>query len=45
MKTKTFFMYALILAIGMSFVNCNGNKLGILDTISYDGDYKTIYMY
>lgn len=40
MKTKTFFMYALILAIGMSFVNCNGNKLGILDTISFDGDYK-----
>ena len=40
MKTKTFFMYALILAIGLSFANCNGNKLGILDTISYDGDYK-----
>lgn len=33
-------MYALILAIGLSFANCNGNKQGILDTISYDGDYK-----
>ena len=40
MKTKTFFMYALILAIGLSFVNCNGNKLGILNTIKYGGDYK-----
>ena len=40
MKTKTFFMYALILAIGLSFANCNGNKQGIPDTISYDGDYK-----
>ena len=40
MKTKTFFMYALILAIGLSFANCNGNKQGIPDTISNDGDYK-----
>ena len=40
MKTKTFFMYALILTIGLSFVNCNGNKLGILNTIKYGGDYK-----
>ena len=40
MKTKTFFMYALILAIGLSFANCNGNKLRIPDTISFDGDYK-----
>lgn len=40
MKTKTFFMHALILAIGLSFANCNGNKQGIPDTISNDGDYK-----
>lgn len=40
MKTKTFFMNALILAIGLSFANCNGNKLRIPDTISFDGDYK-----
>ncbi len=40
MKTKTFFMYALILAIGLSFANCNGNKQEFLDTIKHGGNYK-----
>ena len=40
MKTKSFFMYALLLAISLSFNNCIDSPKGFLDSNSDEGDYK-----
>ena len=40
MKTKSFFMYALLLAISLSFNNCIDTPQGFLDSNSDEGDYK-----
>ena len=40
MKTKSFFMYALLLAISLSFNNCIDSPQGFLDSNSDEGDYK-----
>ena len=40
MKTKPFFMYALLLAISLSFNNCIDSPKGFLDSNSDEGDYK-----
>ena len=40
MKTKSFFMYVLLLAISLSFNNCIDTPQGFLDSNSDEGDYK-----
>ena len=40
MKTKSFFMYVLLLAISLSFNNCIDSPHGFLDSNSDEGDYK-----
>ena len=40
MKTKSFFMYVLLLAISLSFNNCIDSPQGFLDSNSDEGDYK-----
>ena len=40
MKTKSFFMYALLLAISLSFNNCIDSPQGFLESNSDEGDYK-----
>ena len=40
MKTKSFFMYVLLLAISLSFNNCIDSPQGFLDSNSDEGNYK-----
>ena len=40
MKTKSFFIYFLLLAISLSFNNCIDTPQGFLDSNSDEGDYK-----